>query len=39
MKIENMYESPQGEIVEMVIGQAVLSSSFTGEGINQWEDM
>ena len=33
------YESPAIEIIEMEAGQAVLSGSFTGEGINEWEDM
>lgn len=33
------YESPAIEIIEMEVGQAVLSGSFTGEGINEWEDM
>lgn len=39
MKIVNDYESPQLEIIEMKTEQALLSSSFTGEGINGWEDM
>jgi len=38
MKTER-YESPAIEIIEMEVGQAVLSGSFTGEGINEWEDM
>lgn len=33
------YESPEMEILEMEIGQAVLSGSFTGEGINEWKEM
>ena len=39
MKKENVYESPRLEIVEIEIEQAVLSASFTGEGINEWEEM
>lgn len=39
MKVENVYESPRVEIVEMLTEQTVLNTSFTGEGINQWEDM
>lgn len=37
--VRDRYESPKVEIVEMHIVQAVLSSSFTGENINEWEDM
>lgn len=33
------YESPAMEVLEMVVEQAVLISSLTGEGINEWEDM
>lgn len=33
------YKSPEIEIIEMQLEQAVLNSSFTGEGINEWEDM
>lgn len=33
------YESPAIEVIEMKVVQAVLSGSFTGEGINEWEDM
>ena len=39
MKNVNLYESPQVEIVKIETEQPVLSSSFTGEGINEWEDM
>lgn len=39
MKTGNVYESPQLDIVEIETEQAVLSASFTGEGINEWEDM
>ena len=38
MKTER-YESPAIEVIEMEVEQAVLSGSFTGEGINEWEDM
>lgn len=33
------YESPAVEIIKMTVEQTVLSSSFTGEDINDWEDM
>lgn len=33
------YESPAMEIVEMEVEQPILSGSFTGEDINEWEDM
>ena len=33
------YESPAMDILEIEPEQAVLISSFTGEGINEWEDM
>lgn len=33
------YESPAVEILNMTVEQTVLSSSFTGEDINDWEDM
>ncbi len=33
------YESPAMDILEIDLEQAVLISSFTGEGINEWEDM
>lgn len=39
MNTGNLYESPSVEILEMKTEQAVLSSSLTGEGINEWEDM
>ena len=38
MEIEK-YESPMAEIVGLQIEQTVLSSSFTGENISNWEDM
>lgn len=38
MELER-YESPTAEIVKVQVEQTVLSTSFTGEGINQWEDM
>ena len=39
MKKNKVYESPAVEIVEMESGGAVLMASFTGENINDWEDM
>ena len=33
------YESPKVEILKIEVEQGLLSSSFTGEGINNWEDM
>jgi hypothetical protein len=33
------YESPEIEIIKMQVEQAVLSSSFTGEDIYDWEEM
>ena len=33
------YESHAVEIIKMTVEQTVLSSSFTGEDINDWEDM
>ena len=40
MKMEDVgYKSPQVEILKMVVAQTILTSSFTGEGINEWEDM
>lgn len=33
------YESPEIEIIKMLVEQAVLSSSFTGEDIYDWEEM
>ena len=38
MEIDN-YRSPEVEIIEMQAEQAILSSSFTGEDINDWEVM
>jgi len=39
MKKNNEYESPVAETVEMETGGAVLMASFTGENINEWEEM
>lgn len=40
MKMEEAgYKSPQVEIFKMVVAQTILTGSFTGEGINDWEDM
>jgi len=36
---KDTYESPVAEFLEMEFEQPVLSASFTGEGINEWEDM
>lgn len=33
------YESPAIEILELEVEQHVMSGSFTGENINEWEDM
>ena len=33
------YESPSVEIINVVVDQPILTSSFTGEDINEWEDM
>lgn len=33
------YESPSVEIISVAIDQPVLTGSFTGEDINEWEDM
>ena len=33
------YESPAIEIIKMHIEEAILSASFTGEDINDWEEM
>jgi hypothetical protein len=33
------YGSPEIEIIEMQAEQTILSSSITGEDINDWEDM
>lgn len=38
MEIER-YVSPAMEIIEMQTEQAILTSSFIGEDINEWEDM
>lgn len=37
--MEKIYESPCMEVVEIHAEQVMLSSSFTGEGINEWEDI
>lgn len=37
--MEKIYEAPYMEIVEIHTEQAMLNSSFTGEGINEWEDI
>ena len=40
MKMEDVrYESPQIEILRMEVAQTILTASFTGEGINEWEEM
>lgn len=39
MMNKEKYESPAMQIIEIRIEQAVLSASFTGEDINEWEDM
>ena len=33
------YESPAIEILELEVEQTVMSGSFTGENINEWEEM
>jgi hypothetical protein len=33
------YESPSVEVINVVVDQPILTSSFTGEDINEWEDM
>lgn len=33
------YESPSVEIINLVVDQPILTSSFAGEDINEWEDM
>lgn len=33
------YESPSVEILKVETDQAILTSSFIGEDINEWEDM
>ena len=37
--VKVIYESPAVEILKMQLEQAVLTSSFTGEDIYEWEDM
>ena len=37
--VKDNYESPTVEILKMQLEQAVLTSSFTGEDIYEWEDM
>lgn len=36
---KDRYESPVIKTLEIEVEQAVLSGSFTGEGINDWEEM
>lgn len=38
-KERDRYESPAMEIIEMEVEQPILNGSFTGEDINEWEDM
>lgn len=33
------YKSPKVEILKMEVAQTILSGSFTGEGINEWQEM
>lgn len=33
------YESPSVEILKVETDQAILTGSFIGEDINEWEDM
>ena len=33
------YESPYVEIIKVEVDQPILTSSFTGEDIYEWEDM
>ena len=33
------YESPEIEILTVEVDQTILTTSFTGEDINEWEDM
>ena len=33
------YESPALKILEISAEQAIMVASFTGEGINEWEEM
>lgn len=35
----DIYESPSIEILTIEVEQAILTTSLTGEGINEWEDM
>ena len=35
----NRYKSPEIEVIQMSAEQAVMISSLSGEGINDWEDM
>lgn len=37
--VTDIYESPMIEVMEMEIEQPLLTGSFTGEDINEWEDM
>lgn len=37
--VTDIYESPKIEVMEMEIEQPLLTGSFTGEDINEWEDM
>lgn len=37
--VTDIYESPRIEVMEMEIEQPLLTGSFTGEDINEWEDM
>lgn len=39
MMEKDRYEAPTVEIVVMQAMQPVLTGSFTGEDINEWEDM
>ena len=33
------YQSPSVEIIKVEVAQPILTASFTGEDINEWEDM
>ena len=33
------YESPDVGIIKVEVDQPILTASFTGEDINEWEDM
>jgi hypothetical protein len=35
----NIYVSPMIEIIKIEAEQSIFSSSYTGEDINEWEDM